>query len=341
MAAQVIYPTDGQFSMVSKETTPGTPTTPTATVPVDTFVWEDKPVFIDDKAPRGVMGDDAFGVYQGVEYCDVSAIGGPVYPDTIPWLLGNLMGDITTTGTAAPFQHVISLLNPTSGLPSAQPTAHTWTHYYGPTTTSGARQVPSLCLSQVVLTWEAATGLLMWSGKGQGWKSVPAGSRPTNAPSAILAFPAWEGQLAVGGVVPGAAVNNLEKATITITRGLTNKFTGNGVQNPLVIGRTGFSVAFAFQFIAQDETYYNYMMNNTQPQVQALFTQGASSALTSVQLDMQQAAFTKSPPLASNGFWSWNTSGKGVFNTTNVGASGGRAPIQATVKNAVASGTYL
>src|SRR5579862_8518501 len=200
MSAPVLYPVDATFNGLAKEASgsPGTPVAMTATVPVDTFKWSDKWVELDDKALRGVMGDDSFNVVQGVWTCDVPAIGGPAYPDTLPYFIGNILGDITTTGTAAPFQHVISLLNPTSGAPSAQPTTHTLSHYYGPTATSGTRQVPYFCLSQLVLTWEAATGMLMWSGKGTGWKSQPAAARPTAAPTSIKPYAAWVGQAGVG-----------------------------------------------------------------------------------------------------------------------------------------------
>jgi hypothetical protein len=341
MAGPTLYPTSGQFSMVAKEVTPGTPVNGVASLPMDTFKWEDKFVPLDDKGLRGVMGSDSFGVQQGVWICDVSALSGPVYPDTIPYITGNIMGDVTTTGTAAPYKHVMSLLNPTASNPTGQGTTHTWTHYYGPTTTSGARQIPSFCLSQVVFTWDAATGLLMWSGKGQGWKSVAAGSRPTFAPSAIKPFPAWSAQLGVGGVLPGNAVTNLEKATITVNRTLELEYTGNAVQNPLAIARTDLSVTFDFQFLAQDETYYNDLINNTQPQLQVLFTAGAGASLTSFQIDMQQGAWIKNPPDFSKKMVRWMTNGKPIFNSTNVGASGGLAPIQFTHQNALVAGTYI
>lgn len=343
MAAPLVYPVVAQVNGIAKEAagSPGTPVAMTNTVPVDTFKWEDKPVWGEDKAPRGVMGNDAFSETQLVYYCDVSAVGGPAYADTVGFPAGNIMGDITTTGTGAPFQHVISLLNPTSGAPTGQGTTHTWTHYNGVKPTVGGIYVPYFCLSQFVLTWDFATGMLMWSGKGQGWKSVALGARPTAAASAIKPFAGWVGQLAVGGALPGAAVSNLEKATFTVNRELENEYTGNGLQNPLSIARGGLSCTFDLQFLAQDDTYYNDMINNTQPQLQALFSTGVSATLTSVQVDMQQAAFTKIAADYSKKMVRWTVSGKGVFNSTNVGASGGLAPVQFTLKNAVTSGTYI
>lgn len=341
MAAVTVYPVVSQFSGIAKEVNPGTPVAMTNTLALDTFKWEDKYAWGDDKAYRGVMGNDAFSETQLVKFCDVSAIGGPAYADTFGFFAGNIFGDITTTGTAAPFQHVISLLNPTSGAPTGQGTVHTLTHYNGVTPTSGAIQIPSFCLSQLVLTWEFATGMLMWSGKGQGWASVPLGSRPTAAPTAIQPKAAWVGQLAVGGSLPGSAVTNLQKATFTITRELENEYTGNGVQNPLVIARAGLSCNFDLEFLAQDNTYYTDMTANTQPQLSALFSTGSSGTLTSIQVDVQQGAFTKAVADYSKKMVRWQVSGKGVFNSTNVGTSGGLAPVQMTLKNAIASGTYI
>lgn len=342
MAAPVVYPVAAQVNGCALETAaaPGTPVAMTNTVPVDTFKWEDKPAWADDKAPRGVMGTDSFNVVQLVKYCDVSAIGGPVYADTIGFPAANALGDVTTTGTAAPYKHVISLLNPTSAAPTGQGRTLTWTHYNGVKPTVGGIYVPYFCLSQFVLTWDFATGMLMWSGKGQGWASSALAARPTAAPSAIKPFAGWVGQLGVGGTVTGNSVTNLEKATFTVNRELENEFTGNGQQNPLAIARGGLACTFDLQFIAQDDTYYTDMINNTQPQLQALFSTGTGGTLTSVQVDMQQAAFTKVMADYSKKMVRWTVSGKGVFNSTNVGASGGLAPIQLTLQNAVISGTY-
>lgn len=343
MAAPIVLPVVTQINGVAKEAsgTPGTPVPMTTTMPVDTFKWEDKFAWGEDKAPRGTMGNDAFSETQLVYYCDVSSVGGPAFADTVGFPIGNIMGDITTTGTAAPFQHVISLLNPTSGNPGAQGTTHTWTHYDGVIPTVGGIYVPYFCLSQFVLTWEAATGMLMWSGKGQGWKSVTLAARPTASPSSIKPFAGWIGQLGIGGTVISNPVTNLEKATITVTRELENEFTGNGQQNPLSVARAGLSCTFDFEFLAQDNTYYTDTLNNVQPQVQALFSTGAGAALTSIQVDMQQAAFQKVPPDYSKKMTKWMVSGKGVFNSTNIGASGGLSPVQFTLKNAITSGTYI
>lgn len=338
--APVFYPVVASFDGVAVEATVGTPVAMTATVPLTApMKWEDKPVFLTDEGQRGSMGKD-YGEVVGVEYCDVSAMQGNVLPDTFGYLLANILGDVAETGTAAPFQHVFSLLNPTAAAPTAQPFTNTWTHYDGVTPTSGARQIPGFCLSQLVISWDYATKLLTWTAKGQGWKSVSAGTRPVQAATAIVPLASWIGQFAVGGTVGSNAVSNLETATVTINRALENEFTGNGSQNPLGIARAEVSVETKYTFIAQDLTYYNDVLNNTEPQVQAVFTTGTGAGLQLVQIDMQQNAFTMPTPNYGKKMARWDITGKGVFNSTNAGASGGESPINLTLKNAVASGMY-
>lgn len=344
MTAPLAFPSVAQFDGVAKEltTTPGTPVAMTNTMPLATDLkWEDKPVYLADKGLRGVMGNDSFNEIEGVYFCDVSAMGGAVFMDTLGFLLGNILGDVVETGTAAPYAHQFSLLNPTSSAPTAQPTTHTWTHYDGPTPTVGGRVIPFFCLSQLVISWEYATGLLMWSGKGQGWKSVAASARPTAAASAIQPKAAWIGQFAVGGPVSGTPAVNLEKFTLTINRELEQEFMGNGQQNSLMIARGAVSSTWDATWLAQDYTYYNDMINNTQPQIQGVFSTGSAGTLQALQIDAQQAAFEKATQDGSKKMLRWDTSGKNVFNSTNVGASGGSGPVQLTLKNAVATGSYV
>lgn len=99
MTAINVFPTGKQTVGVAVETAPGTPVTPTAWVPVTKFEFDDKPTWLEDMAGRGVMANDAFAIVQGVMIGELT-IEGPVYCDTIPYFVGNLLGDVTTTGTA-------------------------------------------------------------------------------------------------------------------------------------------------------------------------------------------------------------------------------------------------
>lgn len=91
------YASAKQFLGIAKEVTQGTPVAMTATIPIEKFEPEDKPVWLHDKALRGSMVD-AYGMQQGVIKTDFS-MSGPVFGDTLGWLLGNILGDVAPTGT--------------------------------------------------------------------------------------------------------------------------------------------------------------------------------------------------------------------------------------------------
>lgn len=92
-----------QFLLVAKETQQGTAVPGVATIPVEKFDPEDKPVWLGDKAMRGSMVEE-YGKQQGPIKTDFS-MSGPVFGDTLGWLLGNILGDVYYTGgtnTGAP-----------------------------------------------------------------------------------------------------------------------------------------------------------------------------------------------------------------------------------------------
>lgn len=85
-----------QFILIGKEVTQGTAVAGTSTIPVEKFEWEDKPVWLDDKAMRGSMVE-SYGRQTGVIKTDFS-MSGPVFLDTLGFLLANTLGDISYTG---------------------------------------------------------------------------------------------------------------------------------------------------------------------------------------------------------------------------------------------------
>lgn len=339
MTAPVLYPSVARFSGWAKEvaTTPGTAVPMTMNLNTDSFVFKDEPVWIKDQATRGSMGNDAYNLVQGPIVCNVTA-DGPVFVDSFGMLLANIFGDLTVTGTASPFTNKFSLLNPTSGAPTAQPITHTLTAYNGVAPTSGTHLIPYACFSQLVIEFDAASGLLKWSGTATGWKSQVAGSRPTSSPSSVKPQASWVGTMGLGGTVGGAPIVSIQTGKITITREIEPEPVANGSQTPLGITRGGLSVAADFTFLAQDNSVYTHMINNDQPQVQILFSSGSTQQ---VQFDMQQYGFTVTDHDYGNKAVRWATSGMPIFNSTNAGASGGQSPMSATLVNAIASGTYI
>lgn len=333
-----MYPVSAQFAGIAKDAGDGTPVAMVDNLLTNSFEFVDTPVWLTDDSNIGGM--DATGsIQQGKIYCAVS-MGGNVFTDTFPYLLANILGDVTTTGTASPFTHAVSLLNPAaSNSYRAQPTSHTLTAYNGVATTSGAWQIASVALSQLVIEFDASSGLLTWTATANGWPSVVAAARPTSAPSTVKPIAAWRGLMGLGGPATGGTlVSNLATAKLTLNRDIENQFMADGTQTPAGIGRGALtSAAFEATFLAQDQTVWSDMMNNTKPQVQWLFDVAAGQQ---VQIDMQAASFQVAKPNYGNKMVRWDTSGVGERNSTNAGASGGQASVQVTCVNAIASGHY-
>jgi hypothetical protein len=325
-----------QFVGVAKETSQGTPVAMTATIPVEKFEPEDKPVWLDDKALRGSMVE-AYGRQQGVIKTDFS-MSGPAFPDTLGWLLGNLLGDLTTTGASNPFTHAFATLNSGAG----QPTSHTFTHYQGTPAVRFSRTYAGACLSELTLKWNAETQLVMYDAKGSAWPSAIPSATPTSAPSTVLPLPSWRGQLGIGGTVVASPVLTVTDGEVSLKRALEVVYTTQLTQNPYIIQRGAVSVSGKLNFIAADESPYLAMINNTQPQLQLIIGNGTVGAgQAQIQVDCQQAAYNAAKYDAGKAAVAYQVGWDGIANTTNVGTSGGYSPVKVTLTNAIPSGTYV
>ncbi|WP_439947165.1 hypothetical protein [Streptomyces sp. BBFR109] len=237
-----------------------------------------------------------------------------------------------------PYTQAYSLLNSGSG----QPVSHTLTHMLGPTATSGARQYPGFCCSELGLKWNAESELLTWSAKGTSWPSVVLGSAPISNPSTVLPVASWRMLLGIGGPASGGTlINTVTDGELTIKRELNPYYTVTGTQTPYIIQRGGLSVEGKLNFVAADESPLLYMLNNTQPQLQLLLDNGLTgNNKVAFQVDCQIAAFTESEPDGSKSAVEYGNSFSALFNTTNAGGSGGYSPIKVSVTNNVPAGTY-
>lgn len=410
MPTATTYSTNKQFLGVAKETSQGTAVAPTFTMPVEKFQPEDKPVWLDDKAWRGSMVD-FYGRQQGVIKTEFS-LSGPAFGDGVGWLLANILGDLTVTGTttaptgtlsagssigATSVSSSVSIPNgttiqidvgnnaeivTTSGVPTGagpftipvpaltkahlsgvaitaittpytsafsllnsgqgQPISHTFTHFQSTPASTGARQYPGACLSELTLKWNAEAQLMTFDAKGLSWPSVIAGVAPTSAPSTVAPVPSWRGVLGVGGPASGGTlVKTITDGEISIKRELEPIFTTQNVQTPYIIQRGAISVSGKLNFIADSESPYLAMMNNTQPQLQFLLDNGVAGASNiKFQADMQNAAYKAVKYDAGKAAVAYGVDFDAVANTTNAGFSGGFSPIKFALTNAVTSGTY-
>lgn len=236
-----------------------------------------------------------------------------------------------------PYTHSYSLLNSGTG----QPISHTLTHFLGPTATSGARQYPGACMSEVGVKWNAESELFTWSGKATTYPSVALGSAPTANPSTMLPLASWRVAVGIGGPATGGTlVPTVTDGELTITRELAPYYTANGAQNPYIIQRGGVSVAGKLNFVAADESPLLYMLNNTQPSLQILLDNGLTGTnKVTFQFDFAIAAFTEVEPDGSKTAVEYGTSWNAVLNTSNSGGSGGYSPCKVSLTNNVPPGS--
>lgn len=207
MTAPAVYPTGKQTIGGAVETIPGTAVAPTFSMPVTKFEWNDKPSWLSDMAGRGVMGNDAFAIIQGVKIGELT-IEGPAYLDTFGYWLGNLFGDVTATGTTQA---------PTGTLAAA-------VTVLGATSVSSSVSIPNGTqiqidvgnLAEIVTTSGAPTGV------GPYTIPVPALSKLHASGVAITAIQSTGFQHAFSlmnsGAGRGMAANSCQPSTLTLTQ---------------------------------------------------------------------------------------------------------------------------
>ena len=254
---------------------------------------------------------------------------------------------VTVQPVTATFNSKFAVYNGGNG----QPVTHTFTHYEGTPATTGARQFPSSCLSELTLKWNAETALFTFEAKGSSWPSVIAAGTPTAAPSTVPPIASWRGLLGVSGPASGGTlVSTAMDGEITIKRNLEPIFTAANTQSPLIIQRGACDVSGKVNFVAVSNSFsagtsaeqpYLFMINNTQPQVQLVLSNGSAGAANITHtINTQSTAFTASKFDAAKDAIMYQASFDAIPNTTDSGISGGISPIAYTLANAVSPGTY-
>lgn len=196
MTAPLVWPTSKQTVGLNVETQPGAGGTPNFWLPVDHFTWNDKPTWLKDMAGRGVMGRDAFNVIQGVKIGELD-FDGPFYPDVSPFLIANLLGDVTATGTAT---------TPTGTLAAAS--------IVGATSVSSTVSIPS--------------GTLIQIGSGSLAEVVTTTGAPTGAGPYAIPVPALAKPHAGPTPGPADAITALQAAPLVHRMSLMNSGAGRG-----------------------------------------------------------------------------------------------------------------
>ncbi len=306
---------------IAKEVTKGTWVTPSTSIVFDSFTPEDKITELPVQGYQGIMAED-LGMVPGIGVSDLSG-GGPVYPDTIGWFLGGVLGDLVTTGASAPYTNTFSLLNSGTG----QPTSHSITHNYNATE---SRAYAGIQWNSLEITF-TAPDLAKFTVKGTGFLSAQQAT-PTFSFTTVLPFAAWQCVAKINAATTVAVT----QATVTISRKEDTVSALNGTQNPAEIFEAPVTVTWKLSGLADAaDTLLGYYLANTQPAVDLTMTQSVNAIL---EVHSSQVAFTAAPFKGDKSVIEIDATGTAIANVTDVGASGGKSPIKVTLTNSVDGG---
>lgn len=323
-------PANLSFVGIAKETTKGTGVVPTAFIPVTTLDPVDNITYFDDTGMRGAMVD-VYDLVQGPRFSEVS-LAGNVHPDTFPWLLAGIMGDVATTGASAPFTHTISTRNGTDG----QPISYSLTDHYGLTGATPARRYSGCQFAELTLKY-AGDAKIDWSAKAIGFGSTKV-ARPTASFGAIAMYPSWLGTVTIGGTLRPF----VQAGEISIKRGGAGPVsTVNGVQSPYVIWVGPLEIEGKLTLVHEDDTELDRFLNGTNTVLVHNWTTGTAAALTQLQLTMSKVQYKVGAIKRGKQYIELEVDYKALANTTDVGASGGFGAMRAIVQNAVPAATYV
>ena len=254
-----------------------------------------------------------------------------------------------TVVTGGTYQHAFSVLNSSliqSGVYTnfGQPPTHCWTDRTQVPATGLARQYAFGRMSDVTLTGNAEK-LLMWNGALTSYVGQIAASAPAANFSTVRALPAWQTtvQLATSGAL--APIYNITEWSVTLGRQVEAYLPNDGSQNPYTIGAGKMTVNGKLTVSpAIDETALLYMLQNTQPQLQILVTNGlvtTNPLYLALQIDIPLADYDTSKINASKSLFGYDVTFKTTHtattrnSVTSTGWSGGYSAVKVTLNNAV------
>ena len=323
----VAIPTNLSFLGVAKETTKGTGAASTAFIPITQLDPHDIQMFQQDMGLRGAMVD-VYGDVAGPVYAEIQ-LAGYAFPDTFPWLLANIMGDLVTTGGSAPYSHTMATKNSGDG----QPGAISASDFYGIVGTH-TRQFAGCQVGELSMKF-AGDGPLMWTSKLTGFASTLV-AKPTQSFTAITHYPGWLGTLNVG------AANKLflESGELNIKRNVNVIHTVDGSAAPYQIFVGPLAIDFKLTVVMEDDAELIRYLTAAPAATVLNWTTGVSAALTQIQCTMTKPQYEDAVIKRGKDFIELELTGKALANTTDVGASGGYGAAKFVVQNAVAASIY-
>jgi Phage tail tube protein len=323
-------PSAKSYLGVALETTKGTAVSPTNFVPITLNSF--KPVdVIDPLYDTGIRGSmvENYNYLQGRRHTTVD-FGGPVFADTIGFWIAGILGDVSTSGSSAPYTHSISLKNAVGSSGDAQPKSLTITDFYS----AGNRQYPGCQVTDFGLTFNA-DGMLEYTAKLMGYPSTTS-SAATPSFSTVLPTQVWTGTVSIG----GSTVGYTNQGNLDLSRKSEAIFAITGSQSPYQVFVGSLTAKGKITFVMQDDTELTRFITNTQPALTFNFSTGSGSSATQVQFTLSKGAYTTGAIERDTDWVKITVDFEGLGNTSDVGATGGYSPVKFTLQNQFPSGTF-
>jgi len=326
-----VQATNRSYLGIAKEVTRGTAVTPTNFIPV--IGSSLKPVdVIDPLYDEGLRGSNVknYNYLQGRTRSTYD-YSGAAFADTIGYAIAGVLGDVTTTGSVAPYTHAIALENSATAAADAQPTSYTITDFYA----AAVRAYPGCMFSDFTLKFNA-DGMLEYDAKITGFASATA-STPTPSFSTILPTQVWQGAVTVGGTVLSTAMTG----EISMKRPVTPIYGIATTQNPYQIFLGPLEVMGKIKFVMEDNAELTRYLTNTQPSIVFNWSYGTGATALQIQATLTKGAYVAAAIDRGADLVEIGIDLVGLGNTTDAGATAGFSPIKWTLKNALPSGTYI
>ena len=315
---------------IAKEATKGTAVAPTDFIPVTASKL--KPVdLVGELYDEGLRGSliKNYNYIPGRKYSTFD-FGGPAFADTFGYVLGGILGDVTTTGASAPYTHTFAIKNAFSTAADAQPTAFTLTDFYA----ANVRAYPGCQIHDLSLKF-TSDGLLDYDAKATGYASATA-STPSPTFSTVLPTPTWYATVSIG----GTSISNSVEGNIDLARPVTPIFGISNTQAPYSIFLGALETKGTIRFVMEADTELTRFLSNTQPAITINWSQGAGATATQIQATLTKGAYVAAMIDRSKDYVEIEINLNAQGNTTDVGSTSGYGNIKWTLQNAKTSGTY-
>lgn len=299
---------------------------PATFVPVKTLTPADKLVWLEDEGWRGAPVK-TYGGTPGPLYAEYEWAG-DVYADSFGYPVVGVLGDVTVTGTAAPYTTTVATL--CSG--NFQPPTYCLTDW---NSNIVGYQFAGARMSEVGLKF-SGNGKLEYSAKATVLKNTTTATKPTfvNPPTGIYA--GWNAVCQLGGSTVGFVVDGEQniKRTVEVID------TADGTQAPYYLFAGEVTADGKLTIVMETDTYRANYVAGTVTSIDVNYTQGTGATTQQVKWHASTIRIEDAKVSRGKAYAELELTYTCDANTTDVGASSGFSPIKVTLQNAEPSGTY-